>query len=358
MKQLIRFELRKVLQNRLALISIAAVLLLSIALSLSTFLNMYTFDGSNKDGRGVFAVQIDKRIAAEYAGVLTDQTVQQMLSDFHPMNDLHGLNAKYLYQNATQSAVFARFADLNGNWNGQTVADVFGSEEIKIGYVNGWLNTSQNLAKVLLMLALVILLLVAPVFAGEYNGVDQIILTSKYGKTACATAKVIACFFAALLVTTLVLAVHLLLGVVLYGTEGLDCSILFAPVEFTEEYIPFNLTCGTVLMYQVLLAFTGAVSVTGIALLASALSKNPLIAFVTAAAIYVFPMLLPISESSVWYRLVILLPVYHAQYITLLSAAQLGNGLLYAIWAIPAAIFLGSVGAFLSRRVFARHQVS
>ena len=35
MKQLIRFELRKVLQNRLALISIAAVLLLSIALSLS-----------------------------------------------------------------------------------------------------------------------------------------------------------------------------------------------------------------------------------------------------------------------------------------------------------------------------------
>ena len=97
-----------------------------------------------------------------------------------------------------------------------------------------------------------------------------------------------------------------------YGTEGLDCSILFAPVEFTEEYIPFNLTCGTVLMYQVLLAFTGAVSVTGIALLASALSKNPLIAFVVAAAIYVFPMLLPISELSVWYRLVILLPVYHA----------------------------------------------
>lgn len=62
MKQLIRFELRKVLQNRLALISIAAVLLLSIALFLSTFLNMYTFDGSNKDGRGIFAVQIDKRL--------------------------------------------------------------------------------------------------------------------------------------------------------------------------------------------------------------------------------------------------------------------------------------------------------
>ena len=55
-----------------------------------------------------------------------------------------------LYQNAMQSAAFARFSDMNGNWNGLSVSDVFGDEEIKIGYTDGWLSTSQNMVKILL----------------------------------------------------------------------------------------------------------------------------------------------------------------------------------------------------------------
>lgn len=357
MKQLIKFELRKILQNRLALVSIAAVLLLSIVLSLSTFLNMYTFDGSSQEGTCIAAVQLDKTIAEKYAGVLTDQKVQQMLSDFQPTNDLHGMNAQYLYQNAVQSAVYLRFADMNGHWNGKTVADVYGEEEIKIGYVNGWLNTSQNLARVLLTLSLVFILLIAPVYAAEYGGVDQILLTSRYGKTKCTAAKVIASLLAVLSITVLVLAVHLFFALIIYGTEGLDCSILFAPLEFSEGYIPLNLTCGTVLAYQILLAFTSAVSVAGMTLLISAMSKNQLIAFASTTALYMFPMILAISEYSALYRFVVLLPVYHAQYISLLSAAQFDNGLLYAIWTIPIAILFLVIGAYFSRKIFAKHQV-
>ena len=62
------------------------------------------------------------------------------MNDFAPTHDLHGLNAMYLYQNATQSAAFSRFSDKEGNWNGLSVSDVFGNEEIKIGYVDGWLS--------------------------------------------------------------------------------------------------------------------------------------------------------------------------------------------------------------------------
>ena len=63
-----------------------------------------------------------------------------MMSDFAPTHDLHGLNAMYLYQNATQSAAFSRFSDKEGNWNGLSVSDVFGNEEIKIGYVGAHQN--------------------------------------------------------------------------------------------------------------------------------------------------------------------------------------------------------------------------
>ena len=135
MKKLILFELRKVFSKRLALIALIGIILFSALLSFSTFQNKYAFDQNIGEGTGKTAVEIDKEIAAKYEGILTDEKVQQIMSDFAPTSDLHGLSAIYVYQNAMQSAAFSRFSDKEGNWNGLSVSDVFGNEEIKIGYI-------------------------------------------------------------------------------------------------------------------------------------------------------------------------------------------------------------------------------
>lgn len=358
MKKLIQFELKKIFSKRLALVSLAVLLFLSLLLGISTYRNMYAFDGMAGEGTGGEAVEIDKAVAERYQGPLTDEKVRQMMADFAPKADLHGMNPAYLYQNATQSAAFARFSDLNGNWNGKSVRDVFGDGEIKIGYTNGWLKTSENMAKVFVCLSLVLAVVLAPVFSGEYGGVDSIILTSRYGRTKCVTAKVAAGIVSALLVTAAVSAFNLLLAFFLYGGGGLDCSILFAPMESVEGYIPFNITCGELLKYQILLAFTGAVSVAGVTLAMSALCKNPIAALAASAAAYVFPVLLPVEETSPLFRLVSLLPLYHAQFVSLMSVDQLGNGALYAVWAAPAALVLTALGGAVSRRAFAGHQIT
>lgn len=252
---------------------------------------------------------------------------------------------------------FRNLIDIDGNWNGLSVADVFGDKEIKVGYVNGWLSTSQNMAKIFIVLSLVIILLIAPVFSGEYGGVDNIILTSKYGKTKCATAKVLASLLSAVFITTLVVIFNLLIAVAIYGTEGLDCSILFAPIDFLEGYIPFNITCGTVLKYQILLAFMSAISVTGIVLILSAVCKSQMIAFVISAAIHVIPIMLPISETSALYRIIVLMPLFYSQYISIMSVEQMHNGMLYAVWSIPVAIALVVIGSIISHKAFSKHQV-
>ena len=357
MKKLIYFELRKIFSKRLSMVTLIGILLFSALLSFSTYQNKYAFDQNAGEGSGKAAVEIDKEIAAKYEGILTDKKVQQMMSDFAPTSDLHGLSAIYVYQNAMQSAAFSRFSDKEGNWNGLSVSDVFGNEEIKIGYVDGWLSTSRNMVRVFVALALAVIIMLAPIFSGEYEGVDNIILTSKYGKTKCATAKVVAGIITAILTTTLIAAFNLLLAFVFYGTEGLDCSILFAPSDYVEAFIPFNITCGTLLKYQILLAFTCTLSVTGITLFLSAISKNQIVAFVASMAIFLFPVLLPITEVNPLFRLVGLLPIYHVLAISLLSVEQMSNGMLYAIWAIPAALLFLGVGAGISRRVFAKHQV-
>lgn len=357
MKKLIRFELRKIFSKRLTQIALILLLLLSALFGFSGYQNKYAFDGTSHEGTGKAAVEIDKQIAAKYEGILTDEKVQQMMSDFAPKSDLHGMNAVYLYQNAMQSAAFARFSDMHGNRNGLSVSDVFGSEEIKIGYIDGWLAASQNMVKIFLVLSLVIIIMIAPVFCGEYSGVDNIILTSKYGRTKCGTAKICASMIAAFSIALLAAASNFLIAIVLYGSGGLDCSILFAPLSYVEGYIPFNITCGTLLKYQFLLAFTGSMSVAGITLLISAASRNQMDAAVISAAIYFFPAILPISETNPLFRFIGLLPLYHAQFISLMSTEQMSNGLLYAVWAIPAAFIFIGIGAFTSRRIFAKHQV-
>lgn len=297
-------------------------------------------------------------VAARYEGVLTDDKVIQMMSDFKVIHDLHGMNAKYLYTNAMQSAVFARFSDMDGNWNGLSVSDVFGGEEIKIGYVNGWLHTSRNFAKTIIFLSVVIMLMIAPVFSGEYGGVDQMILTSRYGRTKCCIAKVAASFLASLVVTVFITVSNFTFAVLLYGTEGLDCSILFAPLTFTEGFVPFNITCKTLLKYQILLAVTSAVSVTGMTLFFSALCKNQMISLSGSALCYFLPFLLPVSEKSPLFRLFVLLPIYHAQCFSILSEQQIHGNLLYAIWAVPVALVLMIAGMIFPPKLFAKHQVS
>ena len=222
MKKLIYFELRKIFSKRLSMVTLIGILLFSALLSFSTYQNKYAFDQNAGEGSGKAAVEIDKEIAAKYEGILTDEKVRQMMSDFAPTSDLHGLNAAYIYQNAMQSAAFSRFSDLNGNWNGLSVSDVFGNEEIKIGYVDGWLSTSRNMVRVFTALAFAVIIMLAPIFSGEYEGVDNIILTSKYGKTKCATAKVVAGILTAILTTALIVAFILFLALAFYGTEGLN----------------------------------------------------------------------------------------------------------------------------------------
>ena len=205
MKNLIKFELRKILTKRFAVISVAAVLLLSLILSFSTLHSMYAFDGNGAEETGKAAVEIDKQIALKYEGKLTDNKVQQ--------------------------------------------------------------------------------------------------------------------------------------------------------IDFLEGYIPFNITCGTVLKYQILLAFMSAISVTGIVLILSAVCKSQMIAFVISAAIHVIPIMLPISETSALYRIIVLMPLFYSQYISIMSVEQMHNGMLYAVWSIPVAIALVVIGSIISHKAFSKHQV-
>ena len=98
-------------------------------------------------------------------------------------------------------------------------------------------------------------------------------------------------------------------------------------------------------------------SLTGIVLILSAVCKSQMIAFVISAAIHVIPIMLPISETSALYRIIVLMPLFYSQYISIMSVEQMHNGMLYAVWSIPVAIALVVIGSIISHKAFSKHQV-
>lgn len=358
MKRLILFELRKIFANRLTQAALAVLLALSLLFGVSFYLNGHAFDGVSREGSGKEAVEIERELARKYGGVLTDETVQKMMADFAPRYDLNGMNARYLYQNATQSAVLARFSDMDGHWNGKTVADVFGEQVIKTGYTHGWLSTCDNMVKINVVLLLAVAVMLAPVFCGEYGGMDSVLLSCRYGRTKCVTAKILSALASVVILVAVTAGLNFFLALGLYGSEGLSCSILFAPIEYIERGIPFNITVGTMLAYQALLTLTGAVSVAGITLLFSAGCHHSIAALAVSAGLLLAPALAPVSENSPIFRYIALLPIYQVQFVPLMSIEQIKGGLLYAVWAVPVAASLLAFGTSAARKVFARHPVT
>lgn len=85
--------------------------------------------------------------------------------------------------------------------------------------------------------------------------------------------------------------------------------------------------------------------VTGITLFLSSVCKNQVTALAASSAAFILPILLPVTETNPLYRVVLLMPVYYVQFISIMSAEPVKNGLIFAVWSV-------SVGAGLWLSVY------
>lgn len=345
MKRIYHYELKKILGRKI----VWAGILLALFVSITNFTS-----GSISD------IAWEQEVAARYEGPLTDEKVQQMLNDFLPTQEQReqwkGINVAYIGQNSMQQAVQLIFANEDGTWNGKTVKDVYGDQEIQIGYHAGWFDFSRCLIRVMIVLAVLAVIMTAPVFAGEYSSMDNILLTSRYGRTKCVTAKLLAALTASLSLTVLFLAGNFAAALLLMGTTGLSSSTAFCGV-FYENYMPFNISCRTMLLYQAGLALSAVVMLVGITVLVSALSVSQIVSLIISFALLLAPLMLTLPESHPLFRIIGLLPAWQLQFSSLMAVGMIRGSVFYAAAAFPAAAVMAAIGAILSRGLWQKHQV-
>lgn len=372
MWELIKYELQKLLGNKLV-----GACLAGMAVMLIVMTSQWLYPGTEtvqyfQDGKLVIlenqeAIRTAKAIGRKYEGPLTDDKVQAILTEFDMKdedmigNGMDPSIERYYSHNFLYSSLRNFYAP-DGTWNGMTVQEVYGdlTPSLYIGYT-GWEKFLYVSIYTLLSLGCVITIILAPLFSEEYTKrTDALILTGAYGKTKCAWAKIIAGFLISFCLTALVL---LLFGAVYlyhYGTDGWNASLQLSHFSAFSESIPYPMTFGQGVLYALLMWFTAGLTLTAAAVLISAVAKNTFTSLVLSFALFVVPMFLPWKNWGFLNLPAQFFPIRQMQLADIFNypLLQAGSFELSVMWlALPVAVMVVLICTVFARRAFARHQV-
>ena len=227
---------------------------------------------------------------------------------------------------------------------------------LQYGYYGGW-EVIVSSFELLMFALLAVCIVVAPVFAGEYQaGTDAVILSAKYGKTKLATAKTAASILFATAAFLLHLAVAWGLPLAAFGTDGWNL-----PLQIANTTIPYPFTflqaalINTGILYLVLLAMIG------LTLFLSAKMKSPYLVLIILVPVLFLPMFLTPTGTTGAYNLILFLLPYRStmpefdKYISY----QLGGLVLDAL-TVRVVLYTLSAAVMLpwARSGFRKHQVA
>ena len=358
MGQLVRFEMTKLLKKKLVYVTLGLFSVIMIVM-------LFSWVSGNEWARlpsgemlfGQEAADYNEELTLRYQGALTDEKVQEILNEFSGTVDsqLDILNQVY-------TPIASVFANADGSWNGKTVAEAFPEfeEPLVLCFSSRWEALLYSRSYVVLLAGLVIIIVISPVFSEEYtSGMDALILTSEKGKRQCVKAKIIASFLFSLFLVITILALGFSMLFLAKGFVGWNSDIQLSELLlYTRVRKP--LKC-----YEAALLMSGAsilstLTLNGLVLAFSAVSKTSFTSIVAVTAVYVVPMFLNPGNPALK-RFIAVMPVNSMNISQFLKAGGFSiAGTEYSLfWAILLlAIVVGTGSVFFCRHTFSTHQVA
>lgn len=410
MKTLVKYEFLKVLRKKSALIAMAVSLLIT---AVFFGLPITQFQINNQDGvlRGLEGIAYEKEQYADISVSLTNEYVTETIREVQalfedPDHIGYDGNEKFLIEGAYWNGIAPRenllgliarnyaAPNVSARYNALTDLDVSDGtdfyqarkdkietilsdpsnglseaekdywrnmnseveEPFQYGYFGGW-EVIISAFELLMFAILAICIVIAPVFAGEYQaGTDAVILSGKYGKTRLTTAKIVAALLFGVLAFTLHVLVAFGIPLAAFGMDGWNL-----PLQINGTTVPYPLTFleGTLLnlgiIYLILIAMIG------LTLFLSARMKSPYFVLIVVVPVLFIPMFLSPNGTTGIYNLFVLLTPYQSlvprfnsylsfQFGSVILDAFAMRGLVYGILTL---ILLP-----LARSGFKKHQVA
>lgn len=257
---------------------------------------------------GINAIEKNKEIMQKYSGVLTDETIHNILNEYGTTSHNKG-NGTYNYNNANSYATYA-FTDyiriLKSTPDSSTNVSIPSEEEIVktipevlpyasdtetpiFGYSHGWFALADSLTKIKIMTLIIIIASIIPIFSEEYSRkTDSLILTARYGKTKVITAKIVSALIFSLILYIVISLFNFLMTGAIWGFGGLENSIQCSGTSYLSmgRIMPW----GEYFTITFLLYFVSTVTVTIIVILISSIFSSQLTAIVISATVVFIPV--------------------------------------------------------------------
>ena len=234
------------------------------------------------------------------------------------------------------------------------------SDPITYDYSDGWKTLlTRDFPTVFLLIALVVCIIISPVFAYEYQtGADAVVLSSKYGRRETVWAKLIAGFTVTSRIYFIAVLVSLISVLAVFGVQGWNCD--FQILSTTAYY---GLKIWQVVFVGIVINYVVVLSVMAFTMLLSAACKTPFAAVLISTLCTIVPMFLPTSRvSGVFNKLLCLFPAKAMDTHVVFSTYVLFSfGKLVVI--LPCMILIAACALIIvtlpvAHRKFCRHQVA
>lgn len=223
------------------------------------------------------------------------------------MNLEHGTD----FYGARDEKINKLLNNVYSDWNFGTAEKEFWLNHIsnistpyEYGYHAGW----ESLMSCMELFALAILCIcicVSGTFSGEYqSGAVSVILSSRYGKSKLATAKILAAFAYSLITFTIFVIMGCGIQLVSFGFDGWNL-----PVQVMSSIAPYSVSLLGATLLALITLYLVLIGMVSLTLLLSAKLKSSVPVLVVVVLMMMLPMFLGISETSgVWNRILELLP--------------------------------------------------
>lgn len=181
------------------------------------------------------------------------------------------------------------------------------AEPFPYGYFEGW-GIIISAFELLMFAVLAICIVIAPVFAGEYQaGTDAVILSAKYGKTKVTAAKIAAALLFGVLAFTLHVVIAFALPLAAFGIDGWNL-----PLQINGTTVPYPLTFLEGALINLGVIYLVLIAMIGLTLFLSARMKSPYLVLTVVVPVLFIPMFLSPNGTSGIYNLLVFLTPYQS----------------------------------------------
>lgn len=256
-----------------------------------------TIDGQIFSGQE--AIDKDRELTAEYAGILTEEKVRQTYDTF----GFYQYDAKKdVYTgNFCSQFITRRMTNFNQT-DGESPSEVhfFQGDEWELNaaplldgtvwfdYSYGWCDLKEIFSFITLMALFVLFIIgLSPVFSEEYTyRTADILLTTQRGKKSCILIKMSAALFFTVTVYCVFTLYLWLLYLAVYGTQGLNASAALINVPLAG-YCPSRIS--GFFLFAFALGLAGVVLLACMTLAVSAFCKNAFLTVVISLILFFMP---------------------------------------------------------------------